>query len=146
MRVCGWCRTETNLKHDEALFRKDKFVLRYLGKIAVILTFGVIFPPLAVVICAAFVSETYLNNFSDRKVSGGDEGSRVVWTHKDQLNRDCVSCLDLLISPLANFLIPFAAFFNGFFVFDSYDGKVGFRKALWAPVLLFVWQSLLTML
>eukprot|EP01034_Spumella_vulgaris_P044626 gene44626-biopygen37959 len=48
-------------RHDSLLFHKERFTLHILSKLAVFFTFGVVFPPLAIVICAALISETYLN-------------------------------------------------------------------------------------
>ena len=44
---------------------------------------------------------------------------------------------------LRTLIVPFSAFFYGFFVFDIYGDAVGYKKALWAPALLVVWPLIL---
>jgi hypothetical protein len=40
------------------LFSRETFILRLSGEFAVLLTFGIVFPPLAIVICIAIVTQT----------------------------------------------------------------------------------------
>lgn len=127
---------KNDLIHKKVLFKKDKFVLRMVGKIAVFLTFGVVFPPLAAVLCVAFCSECYVNLMIMGRflIEIKDEATR-----NQFLERMCCDCEDsfyVLLNPLVKLVIPFAAVFYAFFVFDIYGDQVGLKKAIWAPVLL----------
>jgi hypothetical protein len=118
------------------LFKKDRFALRLISKLTVFLTFGVVFPPIAIVICVAFYSETYLNEIILGKYLSSieDETLRVLCSLK--LQRDSEGALDLLYTPTMRLVIPFTAFFYACFVFDIYGDAVGTNNALWAALLL----------
>jgi hypothetical protein len=45
---------------NKVILNKERLVLRIIGKLAVFLTFGVMFPPLAVVSCIALLVDTYM--------------------------------------------------------------------------------------
>ncbi len=121
---------------NKMLFRKERFVLRLLSKLAVFLTFGVVFPPLTVVLCVAFYSETYLNEvIMGRFLSSiADETLRLKYACI--LSRDCEGAMELLIKPLLMRVVPFAAFFYAFFVFDMYGDQVGWMGSVWAAVVM----------
>lgn len=126
------------LKSKNLLFHKERFVLRTVGKIAVFVTFGVVFPPLAVVLCAAFNSESYLNLLIIGRFLVEIEDENIRKQFHERLSGECAKCIDLLLVPLVRLVVPFAALFYGFFVFDIYGDEVGFKRAVWTLVLLMV--------
>lgn len=128
--------TENQLKTNMKLFHTERFVLRTVGKIAVFVTFGVVFPPLAAVLCVAFFTETYLNLIIIGRFLGEIKDPLLYVRFKERLSHECQDCMDLLLVPLVRLVVPFAALFYGLFVFDTYGDTCGFKAAIWAPVLL----------
>jgi hypothetical protein len=111
------------------LFHKEPFVLRLVGKISILMTFGVMFPPLAVVICVALVADTYTMQLMIGYflTSISDEQTRRQCVL--QLERDCQG-----VGEEQNYdsglVILFAALFYAFFVFDIYGDAAGWRGAI----------------
>lgn len=134
--------TEKQLHKEKALLRKDTFVLRYLGKISVFLTFGVVFPPLAIVLWITFVAETLVNTLLVGRFLTEIRDPILYCRFKQRLNRDFRGIADLLLTPLVRLLFPFVAIFYGFFVFDILGDEVGYSRAIWISVSLLCWTLL----
>lgn len=131
------------LQNRRVHFFKERFVLRIVAKVSVLITFGVIFPPLSVVVCAAFASEVCLNLIMVGQFLVMIKDDVMRKKFRELLCRDCEGCMDLLLAPLVRLVVPFAAIFYSFFVFDTYGDAVGFKRAVWAPVLLCVTPPLI---
>ncbi len=121
---------KSELKNNQVLFKKERFILRLLSKLAVFLTFGVVFPPIAVVICVAFYSETFLQEIIMGRFLSGIEDEELRTQFAEKLNKDCEGSLQMLVEPMIKLVVPFAAIFYAFFIFDIYGDQVGWRAAL----------------
>lgn len=123
------------LQSGEIIFRKERFVLNNVSATCVLLTVGVVFPPLAVVVLFAIYSHTYMNQFIIGRFVKHFEGIARELVVKS-LNRDCEGVAVLFKHSLL-FTIPFTALFYGFYLIDIYGDAVGWRNAMWASVLIF---------
>lgn len=124
------------LEKNKQLFRKDRFILRIVGRLAVFWTFGVVFPPLAVVILLTVYVDTYFNEILIgrylTKVKESDLGSWMRLLGADVRGSDKMLAISML-----NFVLPFTGIFYGFFLIDIYgDNGVGYAAALWCAVLI----------
>jgi hypothetical protein len=110
-------------------FSFDEFVVRMLNMVAILSTFGVILPPVAVVCCVAVWSATFqtqllighLVTVRPSLVSGIEER--------------CGGAMDMFINSVW-IVVPFTTLFYALFLFDTLGDAVGWRAALWAPLLM----------
>jgi hypothetical protein len=121
-------------------FHRVRFCVRLLTNSAIFMTFGVLFPPLAVVIMFAICVQTYE---LQRKISYlyvlRDGDSKVIKSVllKEELNKQLTIKFHRtadIFSGLLWMLFPLVSSFYAFFVFDTLGDQVGFRRAMWAPV------------
>lgn len=116
-----------------SLFHVDAFTLRIVSKIAVFGTFGVVFPPLAVVITVSLLTYTMLTQLSLGRLLLL-QGLRC----RESIDRDCEGAVELLWDALF-LVLPVASLFYGFFLFDIYGDEAGWKRSCWIPlVMLFV--------
>lgn len=129
--------TEMLRNRVEALFFKDRFNLRVVTYMSVFVTFGVIFPPLAVMICLAVVVHSYLAQLRIghilNEVSGDPE---VHLSLTKLLDNDVMNTGDIFKHSVV-YVGPVAAVFYAFIVFDTYGDQVGAVSAIWAAVVMF---------
>ena len=59
----------------DTLFLKTKFQVQLINAVTLLLTFGLVFPPLAVVICASVWSETCFTQLLMRRLLGEAEAA-----------------------------------------------------------------------
>eukprot|EP01034_Spumella_vulgaris_P024925 gene24925-31321_t len=74
---------------SQVLFFKEPFLLRIVGKLSIFLTFGVMFPPLAVVICVALCVDTYLVQLKIGYFLTSTRDEQLRHQYSLQLERDC---------------------------------------------------------
>jgi hypothetical protein len=116
------------------LFEKDKFVMSVVGKMALLMTFGAVFPPLGVVIACGIFRDTYFYQcLIGRLVYILKKNGLVIWVSK--LNNECEG-ISASIRESLWLITPFVVVFYALFVFDIYGDKVGFANAIWAPIFL----------
>lgn len=127
---------ESSLRKDKLLFHKERFVLRTVAKVAVFVTFGVVFPLLTIVICAAFITEAWVNLVIIGRFLANIEDLEMWARFREKLSDDSERCWDLLMVPLVRLVVPLASLFYAFFVFDIYGDKVGVERAIWGPIVL----------
>ncbi len=63
------------------LFSRETFTLRLASEFAVLLTFGIVFPPLAIVICVAIISQTIMTQRLTSKLLVGSKATVQHWEH-----------------------------------------------------------------
>ncbi len=125
-------------------FSKSRFVLHIVTQIAILLTFGVIFPPLAVIILVAIFSyslftQVVIGRFLSL-AKGQPEYAHIQSTVAKEL--DGVNELFVKSFPL---LFMFTGMFYALFLFDTLGDVQGARKSIWIalvmmciPIVLFV--------
>jgi hypothetical protein len=98
-----------------------------------LVTFGAVLPPLAVVGTVTLYSFTYYTQLMiGRFVSRLTAANRAQFT--EVINRDCESAANMFMSSVW-IVVPFAAIFYALLLLDTLGDDVGWRAALWAPIL-----------
>jgi hypothetical protein len=122
---------KTALVQPTQYFSSDAFVVRLLNMVAILSTFGVILPPVAVVCVVAALSVTLQTQLIIGRLVTLSLGTQMT----DILNTDCKGAADMFMSSLA-IVTPFAAVFHAFFLSDILGDAVGWRHTLWVPSVL----------
>jgi Leucine-rich repeat (LRR) protein len=116
-----------------SVFRKDVHIGLIANGIAVLVTFGVLMPPVAVVVGITIMTQTFVAN---RKVG---ELMRIFEKHGqllgiDLMGRECAS----LPQTISTSIMPISIIAGGFWcflAFDQYGDAVGYQRA----ILIFLW-------
>ncbi len=69
------------------LFSRETYTLRLAGEFAVLLTFGIVFPPLAIVICVAIVTQTIMTQRLASMLLIGSKAMVQKWERTDSSSR-----------------------------------------------------------
>jgi hypothetical protein len=116
------------------IFNNSGFISDVLFGLCILVSFGVVFPPMAVVVYLALMSHTYLNQY----LIGSFVEEAEAQSHYgciESVQADCDEVIKLL-EHIGLLLIPFACLFHAFFVFDILGDETGWLRALWAPIIL----------
>eukprot|EP01034_Spumella_vulgaris_P032209 gene32209-39773_t len=115
-------------------FDKQNFIVRVNSNIAILLTFGAMCPPLAVIVCISIFSYTYYEQLAIGRLltaikAKGFEKYKIVL---DAELQDIAQCFEHSIW----IVVPFASMFYAYFVFDTLGDAVGGSKAAWVPIVM----------
>eukprot|EP01038_Epipyxis_sp_PR26KG_P013844 gene13844-18567_t len=123
------------LRHSQGeIFNIGKFITWTLSALIILVTFGALFPPLAVVICISILSKTYYTQLIiGRRTLEADKLK--LRKYHEVLAKDC-RYIENSFRHLYWVLAPFCATFYGFIIFDTLGDEVGYIKALWAPIII----------
>jgi hypothetical protein len=108
-------------------------LITYLG---ILLTFGVVFPPLAVVMCATMLSVAWWTKLSLGRFLhfAREQGAPQL---AEALDRDCKGAVSLVLLWRSIFLIMcFACCFYALFLFDTLGDAVGLSGAYWVLIVM----------
>ena len=100
----------------------------------ILFSFGVVFPPLGVVVTASLVSYTVytqllLGRYVElREDSEAGTGAAAVWMQQE------AACVGSLFRSAVWVPVPFCTVLFGFLLFDTLGDQVGYQKALWMPI------------
>jgi hypothetical protein len=117
---------------DCPIFDANIHVISLITYLGILLTFGVVFPPVAVAMCATMVSVTWQMKLCvGRFLHLAREAKNQACV--DTLERDCRGAVSLakLKSSLA-IVVCFSCAFYALFVFDTLGDSVGLARALWS--------------
>lgn len=110
------------------LFDKSRFVIASVSYTAILVTFGAVFPPLAVVICFAIICKShFLLLILGRLLENAEELG--IARYRNTLLEECQDVAKSVGHQIW-LLIPFAALFYSFFVFDTYGDAEGYEGAM----------------
>jgi hypothetical protein len=113
---------------SSAYFQCDAFIVKLLNLVAILSTFGVILPPVAVVCCAAAFSVS----FHCQLLIG--RFAKLYPALMSVVEGECSGAASLFVNSVW-IVVPFTALFYALFLFDTLGDAVGWRAALWAPLL-----------
>jgi hypothetical protein len=136
-----------DIAFSSRLFDCDVFVVQLVNFLAVLATFGVVFPPLAVVAFVAILSVTYTAQlYIGRFVTAASQcGSFDATNHGAQalqsLEHDCSGARAMFLKSLW-IAAPFALLFYCFLLFDILGDEVGWEQAMWMPIVIVVFSVL----
>jgi hypothetical protein len=115
-------------------------LITYLG---ILLTFGVVFPPLAVVMCATMLSVAWRTKLSLGRFLhfAREQGAPQL---AEALDRDCKGAVSLVLLRRSVFLIMcFACCFYALFLFDTLGDAVGLSGAYWVLIVVPLFPAVL---
>lgn len=121
-------------RHVKKYFNIENFADEFVTCIALLLTFGTIFPPVGIIICVTMASLTYQMQFTYHKiVNEVNEGVR----------NHFITVLDAQAAHVVTYIrrsvwsiITFSCFFYSLFLFDIIGDVRSVRGTIWAPLLI----------
>jgi hypothetical protein len=131
-----WKPVHENYKDSlvKPLFPRDSFVIRCVNCIAILLTFGVVFPLLAVVIGLDMVVNIFILRLSISHILAQiRDNEQLTVCYRDKLNSQCEHVFEVMYRALW-IVVLLAAVFYSLFLFDIIGDVTGWRGALWAPL------------
>lgn len=125
-------QTGTQQEESKPIFAVSKFLVNIVCNIGIMITFGAIFPPLAVVICLSILVNTrFVQLMIGRLLTKAENAGVSVYGH--QLDLDCEGA-HKAFRHVIWLLLVFTCLFYSLFVFDILGDAEGWRRALWAPL------------
>ena len=111
-------------------FEKQRFVVRLMSLLSVLLTFGLLFPPLGLLQCAALYCYIYYEQLVLGRLlcQARDRGIGYV---RCIVEHECSGVARPIVQSVSAIGLFACAIFS-FFVFDTLGDAVGWRDALWA--------------
>jgi hypothetical protein len=122
---------------NDGFFKGSSVVVNAANFLGLILTFGVVFPPLAAALALAVGAATLLMKLSlGRFLCFGDaEGRSGVYAAVLERESEAVGARDVLHSALW-MLVTVSSLFYTLFLFDTLGDAVGFRGAYWVFIVM----------
>lgn len=112
------------------IFRANVFVCELLSAIGILMTFGVVFPPLSVVIFVAIVVVTHITELLVGRLLVTDRYNQ---EFRDKLVMDCNQLVSLFAESMW-VVTPFVSLFYAYLLFDTLGDAVDWQNALWLPL------------
>jgi hypothetical protein len=116
------------------LFNKDKLAVRLNAYFVVMMSFGALFPPLALIICVTVVAVTVYEEAYIGRLLFESEKLGYHW-YKKQLEKDCYGITGSSKHILWS-LIPVASLTYAYIIFDTWGDDKGWKAALSPSVLM----------
>jgi Leucine-rich repeat (LRR) protein len=105
------------------LFNKDTFVVGISSNIAILLTFGVVYPPLSIIILLGIFTTSYCAQLSIGRLYR-DCQKNSIYTYLDLLEIQCNGIYYSLKNSIL-LVFPFSFLFISFFLFDIFGDAIG---------------------
>jgi Leucine-rich repeat (LRR) protein len=128
---------------------RDYIVLPILSEFTVFITFGTIFPPLAIVVCYSLYVMTLFTQLIIGRIVIISRVQKELNHFIYQMNEECRNFRRLFIQAIPSISI-LASFFWGFFLFDILGDEIGSLKTLWilfvmgfAPIIIYFLESII---
>jgi hypothetical protein len=125
----------TRRKHSYILFDKNRLTVRLSSYFVVFLTYGLLFPPLAIIICFTVFSITIYEEIIIGRLLWESARLKFPW-YKKQLernSRDIVSAFKYMIWTV----IPISSIMFAFIIFDTWGDESGYSSATAPATLVF---------
>jgi Leucine-rich repeat (LRR) protein len=110
------------------LFDKNRLAVKINSSLVVMVSFGALFPPLAVIICVTIITITIYEEIVIGRLLYESERLGYGW-YKKQLERDCYGMSESLKYTLWS-LIPVSSFLFAYIIFDTWGDELGWKSAL----------------
>jgi hypothetical protein len=117
-------------------FNANLFIVALITYLGILLTFGVVFPPLAVVMCATMLSVAWQTKLSLGRFLhfAREQGAPQL---VNAIESDCKGALSLeLLIRSISLIMCFACCFYALFLFDTLGDAVGLRGAYWVLIVM----------
>jgi hypothetical protein len=116
------------------IFHRQRMLVRVVGFFALLISFGIVFPPLGVVMALAIISLTYFEQLTIGMILYESEQAGYDW-YREKLGYD----VDGMVESMVTAVFPMMAVASLLFaslVFDTIGDKHGFGPALIAAILM----------
>jgi hypothetical protein len=110
------------------LLANDRLVVRFSSYLAILLAFGVLFPPLAVVAVVSVYAITYFEQFAISRLLVKSKALGYTW-YQEKIMKECEYIAESWFDTL-KIILPFASFSYAFVVFDTLGDKYGWKVAV----------------
>jgi hypothetical protein len=127
------------------LLANDRSIARYSSYLAILLSFGVLFPPLAVITLVSIYTVTYFEQFCIARILSDAKKMGYTW-YKSQVAKECENIPESWYDSLW-LILPFACFTYACVIFDTLGDKYGWKTAAGPssfvfalPILFYSWQ------
>ena len=117
------------------ILANDRLLVRFSSYLAILLAFGVLFPPLALVAVISIYSITYIEQFSISRLLVESKALNYVW-YQEKILKECEYIAESWFDTL-KIILPFASFSYAFVVFDTLGDQYGWKVAV-GPALLVI--------
>jgi hypothetical protein len=117
------------------LLQNDRLVVRFSSYLSILLVYGVLFPPLAVVAVISIFSITYFEQFAISKLLMESKVLGYTW-YQDKILKECEYIAESWFDTL-KIILPFASFSYAFVVFDTLGDKYGWKVAVGPSLFVF---------
>ena len=135
--------------HNRQFINRDYIVLPIISEFTVFITFGAIFPPLALVVCYTISMTTYFIQLIIGRVVVISRIQVELSQFIPKLNEECRNFRRLFLQSIPSMSI-LATFFWGFFLFDILGDEIGTKKAIWilfvigcSPILMYFFENVI---
>jgi Leucine-rich repeat (LRR) protein len=115
------------------LFDKNRLAVKLNSALVIMMSFGTLFPPLALMICTTIITVTYYEETVLGRLLYESEKLGYTW-YKKQLEKDCYGIADSLKYTLWS-LVPVSSILYAYIIFDTWGDQTGWKSAL-APTIL----------
>jgi hypothetical protein len=122
------------LSNVSPLFQRDRYVVRVIGLLAVLISFGVVFPPLGVMVAFAIISITYFEQLVIGRILCESKRLGYEW-YRMKMEID-VKGMGEAINAAIFPMVMTASLLFGALVFDTIGDEGGFEPALAASLVL----------
>ena len=107
-----------------------------VSKLSIFMTVGVLFCPLAIVVTLAFVVDSLVNQLMIGRFLHRIDEDVMRAAYRDIIAKEVRGSSMSLGNAMLKLIVPFAALFYGFFLFDTYGDSAGYRAALWCTIVM----------
>lgn len=121
------------------IFEREKLGVRVVNYLAIIISFGTIYPPISVLGCISLCIFTYSEQYILGYLLCVADSMGLKW-YRDELGRQCAGIEELFRLTVWQ-IIPFASVVLGYLVFDTYGYSNGLRDGVLAAGLFVVWPA-----
>jgi hypothetical protein len=132
---------DSSTQKHYVIFNKNRLSVRINSYLIVMMSFGVLFPPLALIICVSINIVTIYEEIVIGRLLMESERLGFSWYRK-QLEKDCYGMGDTLKYTLWS-LVPVSSLVYAHIIFDTWGDETGWKRAVLPAVLVCVVPILL---
>lgn len=116
-------------------FDSRKLLVTLLNYLGILMTFGAVFPPLAVAMCITIISHVFFSRLEVKRFL--EEAALKNTEYINVIDEDCYGVgSDSMLLRAMWVLVTMSFCFYTFFLFDTLGDAVGYEKALWVLVVM----------
>jgi len=127
------------------IFHRDFFVIRIINQLAVLVTYGAIFPPLAPIICLTVCSYTFTTQIMIGRLHYLASNDAMYHEIQLRLERDCKGTI-VLLSRCLWIITPYASLVYALFVNDIFGSSVGYELGILSAMIMMIIPTILLVL